>query len=242
MSRNDERAVAREAGADVDLGRSAGERPGTSPRASARGGPAGRSRSAMNASSGSYLACCLPPNAPPGSGAWMRTLASGRPSSSAMTRWSQFGCWIDAPDRDAVAVRRGHERVRLDGELGDHREVVGALDDEIGVRAAASTSPQPWRCSRRTLVSASGSPGRSDGSCTSGASGGERTGDREDGRAAPRTRPRRARRLPRPRPASPRRRPRPGRRGTSSRRWRSPAGRGTAGRSAASAAAGPRRS
>ncbi len=39
-----------------------------------------------------------------------------------------------APDRDAVAVGRGHERVRLDRELGDHREVVRALDhDEVGV-------------------------------------------------------------------------------------------------------------
>ena len=36
-----------------------------------------------------------------------------------------------APDRDAVAVGRGHERVRLDRELGDHRERVGALDDDV---------------------------------------------------------------------------------------------------------------
>ena len=49
---------------------------------------------AMNASSGSYFACCLPPNAPPGSGANTRTFDSGRPSRSAMTRWSQYGCWI----------------------------------------------------------------------------------------------------------------------------------------------------
>ena len=48
----------------------------------------------MKASSGSYLACCLPPNAPPGSGAITRTLASGRSSSEAMTRWSQLGCWM----------------------------------------------------------------------------------------------------------------------------------------------------
>jgi hypothetical protein len=31
----------------------------------------------MNATSGSYLACCLPPNPPPGSGATMRTFDSG---------------------------------------------------------------------------------------------------------------------------------------------------------------------
>ena len=36
-----------------------------------------------------------------------------------------------APDRDPVAVRRGHEAVRLDGELGDHREGVGPFDDDI---------------------------------------------------------------------------------------------------------------
>jgi hypothetical protein len=31
---------------------------------------------AMNASSGSYFACCLPPKAPPGSGANTRTFAA----------------------------------------------------------------------------------------------------------------------------------------------------------------------
>ena len=49
----------------------------------------------MNATSGSYFACCLPPNPPPGSGANTRTFDSGRSSSDAMTRWSQFGCWIE---------------------------------------------------------------------------------------------------------------------------------------------------
>ena len=48
----------------------------------------------MNATSGSYLACCFPPNPPPGSGAMIRTFDSGRRTRSAMTRWSQFGCWI----------------------------------------------------------------------------------------------------------------------------------------------------
>ena len=36
-----------------------------------------------------------------------------------------------APDHDPAA-RRGHERVRLDGELGDHREGVCALDHDVG--------------------------------------------------------------------------------------------------------------
>ena len=38
-----------------------------------------------------------------------------------------------APHSDPVAVRRGHERVRLDGELGDHREGVVALDHDVGL-------------------------------------------------------------------------------------------------------------
>ena len=40
------------------------------------------------------------------------------------------------PDRKAVTVRRSDEGVRLDREVGDHREVVGVLDDEIGRRRA----------------------------------------------------------------------------------------------------------
>ena len=51
-------------------------------------------RRAAKATSGSYLACCLPPKPPPGSGAKTRTFASGRPRTFAMTFWSQFGCWI----------------------------------------------------------------------------------------------------------------------------------------------------
>ena len=51
-------------------------------------------RNAMNATSGSYFACCLPPNAPPGSGERIRTLDSGSPRILASTFWSQFGCWI----------------------------------------------------------------------------------------------------------------------------------------------------
>ena len=89
------------------------------------------SLSAANTSAGSYLACCLPPNAPPGSGAMTRTLASGSPRTPAIIRCSQYGCWIALQTDDAVAVGRGHVRVRLDGELGDHREVVAALDDEV---------------------------------------------------------------------------------------------------------------
>ena len=90
----DDRAVAPEAGPDVDVRGAAADglerllerqdepdRP-TGPRA-------------RNATSGSYLACCLPPNAPPGSGAKTRTFASGSPSTPATTRCSQYGCWIE---------------------------------------------------------------------------------------------------------------------------------------------------
>ncbi len=51
-------------------------------------------RRAMNATSGSYLVCCLPPNPPPGSGAKTRTFESGRPRTFAIIFWSQLGCWI----------------------------------------------------------------------------------------------------------------------------------------------------
>ncbi len=37
-----------------------------------------------------------------------------------------------APDGDPVAVRGRDERVRLDGELGDHRKGIDALDDDVG--------------------------------------------------------------------------------------------------------------
>ena len=38
-----------------------------------------------------------------------------------------------APDRQPVPVRGGHERVRLDGEVGDDREAVVLLDDDEAV-------------------------------------------------------------------------------------------------------------
>ena len=38
------------------------------------------------------------------------------------------------PDSDAVAIRGGHEGMRLDGEMGDDRERVGVVDDEVGRR------------------------------------------------------------------------------------------------------------
>ena len=60
--------------------------------------------------------------------------------------------------------------MRLDREVGDHREAV-ALVSTTRSAVAASTSPQPTRCSRRTLVEASGSFGRRAGSRTSGAPG-----------------------------------------------------------------------
>jgi hypothetical protein len=42
-----------------------------------------------------------------------------------------------APDRDAVTVGRCHEGVRLDRELGDHREAVRAFDDHVGGRCGS---------------------------------------------------------------------------------------------------------
>ena len=46
-----------------------------------------------------------------------------------------------APDHDPVAVRRGHERVRLDRELGDHREGYVPSTTTSASRSAASRSP-----------------------------------------------------------------------------------------------------
>ena len=59
-----------------------------------------------------------------------------------MTRCSQFGCWIELQTAIPSPSGAAMKRVRLDRELGDHREGVGALDDDVG-RRPASTSPQP---------------------------------------------------------------------------------------------------
>ena len=62
-------------------------------------------RSAMNATSGSYFACCLPPKPPPGSGAKTRTLASGRSQHAGDDPLEPVRVLDRAPDRDPVAVR-----------------------------------------------------------------------------------------------------------------------------------------
>ena len=60
-----------------------------------------------------------------------RTLASGRSSSEAMTRWSQLGCWMELHTAIPSPSGAAMKRMRLDGELGDHGEGVGALDDHL---------------------------------------------------------------------------------------------------------------
>ena len=143
-----------------------------------------------------------------------------------------------APDHDPVAVGRGHVGVGLDGELGDHREGVRALDDEVGLgwprprRRPSRDGARGGRSCRRT--------GRRGGARGPGrAARPGRAPARSCGaRAAPRTRPRRARRPPRRHRGSRRRPRRRVRRGTSSRRWRGRAGRGAAARSGASGRAG----
>ena len=154
---------------------------------------------AMNASSGSYLACCLPPNAPPGSGAKTRTFDERQAEQVGDDALQPVRVLDRAPDRDPVAVGRGHERVRLDRELGDHREVrtcprrrrsasaVGGVDVAPAV-AVLAEDVRARRAGRRDGAT---------GSWTSGASGASAGRDRVDRRAAPRTRPRRARRPPR---------------------------------------------
>ena len=85
-----------------------------------------------------------------------------------------------APHGDPVAVRCGHERVRLDREVGHHRERYSARR-RPGRRSPSSTSPHPTTCSRRTLVAASGSFGRRPGP-DEWRVGIERGGDGEDRR------------------------------------------------------------
>ncbi len=97
----------------------------------------------MNAMSGSYFACCLPPNPPPGSGAKMRTFASGIPRTPAMTRCSQFGCWIElqtaTPSPSGAAMNACGSMANW-VTIGK-RYVPSTTTSAPG--AAASTSPQP---------------------------------------------------------------------------------------------------
>ncbi len=63
-----------------------------------------------------------------------------------------------APDRDAIAVRGGHEAVRLDGELGDHGEGVRSFDDDvrldrIDVAPAVVVQPEDVRGRQRVTGS-----------------------------------------------------------------------------------------
>ena len=97
----------------------------------------------MNASSGSYLACCLPPNAPPGSGARTRTFDSGRSSSVAMTRCSQYGCWIEL--QTAIPSPSG-AAMNACGSIANWVTIGKAYVPSTTTsasRSAASTSPQP---------------------------------------------------------------------------------------------------
>ncbi len=171
--------------------------------------------SAMNATSGSSLACCLPPNAPPGSGARTRTLASGRPQDPGEDLLEPVRVLDRTPDGDPVAIGRGHERVRLDRELGDHREGVGALDDDVGlggrgVNVAPAVAVLAQDVGRGERVAVRADRGILDERCR----GIEGASDREDRRAVPRARRRPGRRLPRRHRASRPRPRRPVRRGS----------------------------
>ena len=148
-----------------------------------------------------------------------------------------------APDGDAVAVRGGDEGVRLDRELGDHREGRRCPRRRPRPRARRPRGrPSRTRARGACCVSASGSPGRSDGSWTSGDAGSSAAAIVTSRPAAARAPRRPARRPPRRRPGSRRRPPRPARRGRRSSRRPAPAGRGAAARSAASGRGGRRAS
>ena len=191
----------------------------------------------MNASSGSYLACCLPPNAPPGSGAIHPHLGERQADQVRDDPLQPVRVLDRAPDRDAVAIGRRHEGVRLDRELRDHRERVGALGDDVRLaRRGVEVAPAVAVLAEDVASRRAGRPAGCDGSWTSGCPVRQRGGERCRRPAAPRRRRGRAAPPPRPRRASRPRPPPPARRGTSSRRRRAPDGRAAAARSAASAA------
>ena len=163
--------------------------------------------------SGSYLACCLPPNAPPGSGAKTRTLASGRPSSAGDDALEPVRVLDRAPDRDPVAVRRGHERVRLDRELGHHRERVGALDDDLRLRRRHRRRPSRSGARGGRSCPPAGRPAGATDPGRAGASGARAGAIVCDRRQLLELDPDEARRPPRRHRASRRRRRRRARRG-----------------------------
>ena len=146
-------------------------------------------RRAMKATSGSSFACCLPPKPPPGSGAKTRTFDSGRPQDLRQDLLQPVRVLDRAPDGDPVPVRRGHERVGLDGEVGHHRERLGVLDDEIG-RRGHGIHVAPAEVVLAEDVRAGQGVARAERRVLDERRGRvERRRDREDGRAAPRTRP-----------------------------------------------------
>ena len=60
-----------------------------------------------------------------------------------MTRWSQFGCWIEL--QIAIPSPSG-AAMNACGSMANWVTIgkrVGPLDDDVGGLAAASTSPQP---------------------------------------------------------------------------------------------------
>ena len=86
-----------------------------------------------------------------------------------MTRCSQYGCWIEL--QTAMPSPSG-AAMNACGSMANWVTIGKRYVPSTTTSArAASTSPQPYWCSRRTFVAASGSPGRSAGSWTSGAAG-----------------------------------------------------------------------
>ena len=62
----------------------------------------------------------------------IRTLRDGPLERGCDDTLQHVGVLRRAPDRDAIRVGSGEKRVRLDGEVRDHRKRVVVLDDEIG--------------------------------------------------------------------------------------------------------------
>ncbi len=158
----------REAGPDADLGAARRTAWNDCSRLRTRrtGGP---SRSAANATSGSSFGVLLAAEPAARVGRDHADLGQRQAQHLGQDPLQPVGMLDRAPDADPVAIGRRHERMRLDRELGHHREGVAVLDHQVGGRgidvAPAHADARAGRCSTNAGRRAGG-----PGSWTSGAS------------------------------------------------------------------------
>ena len=80
------------------------------------------------------MACCLPPKAPPGSGAMTRTFAKREPHDLRDDVLESERVLDRTEDNQSIVVRGSQKDVGFYGEVCDHGEPVGVLDDPVGRR------------------------------------------------------------------------------------------------------------